>query len=154
MLTEPGLVYHFLIIKEIISPNQIRILETILQSSTKIMTVLLIKHKIRKRFVPFFFFNLAFWTDKTWIKIGHDGLNLAKPNPTWRLPSLTKAVPVLCTKQRSTLWYCKQQCSTMPLNGLAIFRTFFLTPEQSLFLLEHSMLSLFLSALWMWKTFG
>lgn len=48
------LVSCFLILKEIISSGQIKILKAVLQSTTKIMTVLLIKHKkVRKRFGAF-----------------------------------------------------------------------------------------------------
>lgn len=47
----------FLNLKEVISVGQIKILQTIFQSRTKMMTVLLKKHKkIRKRLVLFKFF--------------------------------------------------------------------------------------------------
>lgn len=59
------LLCYFLILKEIISADQIKIPETILQSSFKMVTVLLIKHNM-KEIGPFFFFcNLAFWIDET-----------------------------------------------------------------------------------------
>lgn len=49
------LLCYFLILKEIISADQIKIPETILQSSFKMLTVLLIKHNM-KEIGPFFFF--------------------------------------------------------------------------------------------------
>lgn len=48
------LVSYFPVLKEIISPGQLKILKAVLQSSTKKMTVLLIKHKkVRKKFGAF-----------------------------------------------------------------------------------------------------
>lgn len=64
VLKELVLVFYFLILMEIISINQIKILEILLWRSTKITTVLLIKHKkLWKRLVSLFFSNLDFWTE-------------------------------------------------------------------------------------------
>lgn len=47
------LVSYFLILKEIISPGQIKILQAVLQSSTNLMTALLIMlKKVQRDLVP------------------------------------------------------------------------------------------------------
>lgn len=152
------LVCYFLILKEVISFDQIKILKIVLQNSTK-TTVLLIKHKkISERdwYLSFFFFLQSCLL--VWWNLNKDrpfsGLNVAKPKPMWSLPSLPKAVLYSIPSSTHPVALQTVVFHHAPMNGLAIVRTFFLTSEKNFFLLEHKPTFSISISFWQFKTFG